>query len=809
MLHSQQQQPLPTAAGVSASTTTAGGAGGPAPRSRLSTMVKEPPAMPATSHRDAGNMQRSSAALEEWLRSAPREELVAKIRDLLKEAASRTIENASLEFRVKQLEAEYEHRRAPQNNELDESNDQISAPTLPESFLRARRLASMKRKKLRDEAAAAAASQDSSSAAAAYTQGSSSGGSNCDVSVNGVALYLPKNGSEEDGVRMHTKHNPGPAVLPRTDMRHRVNSASVAENRRLRNNAEALSLDLQETFNAALLRQYNTPEKLQAIRTIQLHFRRYRLNKRMQTIRQCARRRSANRLGQTGSSDNLLSLDQRTKRLSLTKELPGPVGPQKDVLCLSPVIETTDYDQTRPSSRSVSMASKRPSMSDSISTSYTESHSNEYVPEDSELCHKMEMTDERMRKIGIYHFNRDPRKGIEWMIRNGLLANEPKEIASFFHNQSTGLCRQMIGEYLGHISSDMHASVLSEYVEQFDLSCMGFDQALRYFLASFRLPGEAQKIEKILEEFARKYHTSNPGLFQNADTPFILAFSVVMLNTDAHNQANKHKMTKEQFIRNNRGIDNDNDLPQQYLEEIYDRIQTEEFQNLPDNTTVLERLSEDITNKEGCLENLVVPYRQFIRSCDIFEIDVDKAQGKSKHARVAFLFNDRIIITKPAKNNKFQFRKNLPLHGMFLDKEVVAGRQLPVYTLVSTLDHNLILHFSIDPKGRNARHFEEDMREMIFLCQAIEQERVHLTIDEDHSPSSKSLGSRNSFGGSLGDLRKKHRASAIPESTSSSSLSRKNTLFKNTKGMVGKMWASKKRASDKSLNAGAGGSTNA
>ena len=82
-------------------------------------------------------------------------------------------------------------------------------------------------------------------------------------------------------------------------------------------------------------------------------------------------------------------------------------------------------------------------------------------------------------------------------------------------------------------------AVLDAYVDQFDLGNMTFDHALRFFIASFRLPGEAQKIERILQTFAKKYHTCNPGLFGNEDTPFVLAFSIVMLNTDVHNAVSK------------------------------------------------------------------------------------------------------------------------------------------------------------------------------------------------------------------------------------------------------------------------------
>ena len=57
-------------------------------------------------------------------------------------------------------------------------------------------------------------------------------------------------------------------------------------------------------------------------------------------------------------------------------------------------------------------------------------------------------------------------------------------------------------------------------------------------------------------------------MFSHEDTPFILAFSIVMLNTDLHNSANTRKMTKDAFIRNNRGIDDGNDLPRSLLEEV-------------------------------------------------------------------------------------------------------------------------------------------------------------------------------------------------------------------------------------------------
>jgi brefeldin A-inhibited guanine nucleotide-exchange protein len=82
------------------------------------------------------------------------------------------------------------------------------------------------------------------------------------------------------------------------------------------------------------------------------------------------------------------------------------------------------------------------------------------------------------------------------------------------------------------------------------------------------------QIDRIMEKFAERYTTQNPGIFPTADAAFILAFSVIMLNTDLHNPAIKEerRMTKAGFTRNNSGICDGQDLPEEFLTGIFDRI---------------------------------------------------------------------------------------------------------------------------------------------------------------------------------------------------------------------------------------------
>lgn len=50
---------------------------------------------------------------------------------------------------------------------------------------------------------------------------------------------------------------------------------------------------------------------------------------------------------------------------------------------------------------------------------------------------------------------------------------------------------------------------MHEYVDQMNFTDKFFDDAIRLFLLDFRLPGEAQKIDRLMEKFAERYHTCN------------------------------------------------------------------------------------------------------------------------------------------------------------------------------------------------------------------------------------------------------------------------------------------------------------
>jgi brefeldin A-resistance guanine nucleotide exchange factor 1 len=151
---------------------------------------------------------------------------------------------------------------------------------------------------------------------------------------------------------------------------------------------------------------------------------------------------------------------------------------------------------------------------------------------------------------GSEQFNSSPKKGIQFLQEHGILKSplDPDELAIFLR-ENPRLQKKMIGEYLG---DRKHESVLQAFVRSFHVEDVKLQSSMRVFLESFRLPGEAPIISRILEHFAEHWLTVNGNNgsvfgteFVNKDSVFILCYSIVLLNVDQHNPQNKTPMTEE------------------------------------------------------------------------------------------------------------------------------------------------------------------------------------------------------------------------------------------------------------------------
>ena len=176
----------------------------------------------------------------------------------------------------------------------------------------------------------------------------------------------------------------------------------------------------------------------------------------------------------------------------------------------------------------------------------------------------------------IDDFNSDPEHNLQSLIDSGLVKDDSKSIASFFHSHRSLLNSTSVGLVLGG-SKPFLKQIMHDYVDMIDFSNMSLIEALYHFLSLFRLPPESQQIDRIIEKFAHAYYVTNPSQFKSASIVYDASFAAVILHTDAHNPQVQHKMQKNEFINLYRGMDDGDALSTEYIEGIYDYVVTHEI----------------------------------------------------------------------------------------------------------------------------------------------------------------------------------------------------------------------------------------
>jgi len=147
--------------------------------------------------------------------------------------------------------------------------------------------------------------------------------------------------------------------------------------------------------------------------------------------------------------------------------------------------------------------------------------------------------------------------------------------------------------------TQFYLDILDILMKKINFQKMAIDKALRTFLLNYNLPVEAQEIDRVIKAFADKYHVDNPSIYPTADFPYILAYSLIMLNTDLHNPKVKNKMTTKQFISNVEHSEVKYYIPKEILEIIYDNIKVNEFIS---QNQVVQSPSQLLKRKSGVLQ---------------------------------------------------------------------------------------------------------------------------------------------------------------------------------------------------------------
>ncbi|QRV96655.1 Sec7 guanine nucleotide exchange factor [Ceratobasidium sp. AG-Ba] len=112
------------------------------------------------------------------------------------------------------------------------------------------------------------------------------------------------------------------------------------------------------------------------------------------------------------------------------------------------------------------------------------------------------------------------------------------------------LAKEKIAEWLGGTPA-INKVALRYYMDYFDFSAMRLDSAFRHLCTKLYLKAETQQVDRILEEFSRRFWDCNRGsVYGSPSIVHAISYSLLLLNTDLHIAELSSHMSKAQFVRN-------------------------------------------------------------------------------------------------------------------------------------------------------------------------------------------------------------------------------------------------------------------
>jgi len=174
----------------------------------------------------------------------------------------------------------------------------------------------------------------------------------------------------------------------------------------------------------------------------------------------------------------------------------------------------------------------------------------------------------------IDKFNVKIKLGIKRLIELGFIEEGNAEsYADFLHKHVTKLSNTKLGEFFGDEDA-FNGEVLYKFIEKYNFEGYKLTDAMRTIFRTFDMPGESQKIERIVYKIGEKYSEDNPESI-DSDASGVLAYSIVMLHTNLNSRQVQASMkfSSDAFyhmakvIPVKRGI-----LNEEYIREIYDDV---------------------------------------------------------------------------------------------------------------------------------------------------------------------------------------------------------------------------------------------
>ncbi|KAG1835732.1 hypothetical protein EV424DRAFT_1524157 [Suillus variegatus] len=288
---------------------------------------------------------------------------------------------------------------------------------------------------------------------------------------------------------------------------------------------------------------------------------------------------------------------------------------------------------------------------------------------------------------GAARFNSKPKIGIAFLEENKLIYSDLSPEVSrtrslaIFLKSCTRLDKRLLGDY---ISKPDNLELLKEFIGLFDFKDKPIADAMREMLETFRLPGESQQIARITETFASIYFASGPAEIKTEDAVYVLAYSVIMLNTDQHNPQIRKRMSIEDYQRNLRGVNDGTNFSPEFLQSVYDSIRKREIVMPEEHTGQL--------GFEYAWKELLTRSRQsgpfLMCNSALFDLDMFKTIWKPLISAIAYAFisfDDDYVIQRAISG----FRQCATLAGHFHLPDVFDFVVVSLSQATSLLSENL------------------------------------------------------------------------------------------------------------------------
>jgi len=275
-------------------------------------------------------------------------------------------------------------------------------------------------------------------------------------------------------------------------------------------------------------------------------------------------------------------------------------------------------------------------------------------PSDLVLQKKSECDDMKMKRhmnVGLTLFNLQPERGIQYFIEKQLIVGGlAVDVARFLRNQK-GLSKAKVGEYL---CKPQNMATLVCFINEMDFTGLQIDIAMRQLQGAATFPGEVQiqRMQFVTEAFADRYNQCNQLSISGFKVPdsasaFILSSSLLALNTDLHTRSENERMKQGEFVKFVQEVEGGDNIDEDILRGIYDRIEAEKFSPGPDNLSQVARIEDAIQKRKHLPGRLSEFSRRFVSFFRLSEVDNIHCKKGKLHQRSAFLFNNLLVVCKP------------------------------------------------------------------------------------------------------------------------------------------------------------------